>query len=90
MTQDQVTHWIQSYVAQLLGMDADGIDVDVPFERYGLDSTAAVGLSGDLGELLRLKLDANIVFSYPTVGSLAEHVCSVLQQREVKRAGARP
>jgi len=80
MNQEDVSEWIKSYVARLLGVDSDGIDVDTPFERYGLDSTAAVGLSGDLGELLGLRLDTNIVFHFPTVSSLAEHVSAALQR----------
>lgn len=89
MNQDDVTQWIKEYVARLLGLDSEGIETDVPFERYGLDSTAAVGLSGDLGELLKLKLDANVIFNYPTIGALAEHVTSVLEARNQRAAVGR-
>ncbi len=76
MDKHEVADWIREYVGNLLGLDPSDVDVDVPFERYGLDSTAAVGLSGDLGKLLGLKLDANLVFHFPTISAVAEHVCA--------------
>ena len=84
MDQEEVADWIKGYVARLLGMEPDGVDADIPFERYGLDSTAVVGLSGDLSELLSLKLDTNIVFHYPTVRALAEHVTSHKQHARAR------
>jgi acyl carrier protein len=87
METEQVTDWIRDYVARLLGVDSDSIDPEVPFERYGLDSTAAVGLSGDLGDLLKVKLETNVVFQYPTIKSLAEHVSLVLEKKTLGRAG---
>ncbi|MDJ0635262.1 MAG: acyl carrier protein [Xenococcaceae cyanobacterium MO_188.B29] len=41
-----------SYLSDLLLIDAQEIDVTVPFDRYGLDSASAIGLTGDLQEWL--------------------------------------
>jgi acyl carrier protein len=73
---DEVTSWIKSYLARITGQDVDSIDADLPFERFGLDSTAAVGLSGDLGALFHVELSADAVFEHPTIRALAAHVRS--------------
>lgn len=75
-TIDELSEWLISYVANLLDIDRDSIDTRTPFERYGLDSTAAAGLSGDLGEWLGIKLDANLILQHPTIESVANHLAA--------------
>lgn len=83
MEKEAIITWIKGYVSRLLGVGQHEIETDVPFERYGLDSTAAAGLSGDLGELLGINLQENIVFHFPTIETLAEHAFSLTEQRKV-------
>lgn len=51
----EVQNWIVTYVADLLEVDADDIDPTVPFDRYGLDSASAVGMTGDIENWLGRK-----------------------------------
>jgi acyl carrier protein len=66
--------WLVSYLADLLEIEPDQIDVTITFDRYGLDSSAAVGLTGDLGEWLGSELDPSIMYDYPTIETLVQHL----------------
>ncbi len=70
----EIQAWIVSYLAELLEVDPDEINVTVPFDRYGLDSAVAVGMTGDLEDWLDRKLDPTLLYDYPTVESFARHL----------------
>ncbi|MCU0535564.1 MAG: acyl carrier protein [Hydrococcus sp. Prado102] len=77
----EIQEWIVSYLAELLEVDADEIDVTVPFDRYGLDSSAAVGLTGDLETWLETQIDPTLLYDYPTVEALVEHLSAQLKTK---------
>ncbi len=68
--------WLTSYLAQLLGMPETEVDPGYSFELYGLDSSGAVGMSGDLGDLLGCELDTSVAYDYPTIDSIVSHLVS--------------
>lgn len=70
--------WIVSYVAQLLNVSEREIDVTISFDRYGLDSLAAIGLSGKLGSWLEYELDPTVLYDYPTIETLTEYLAEEL------------
>ncbi|MEL6603431.1 MAG: acyl carrier protein [Cyanobacteria bacterium J06614_10] len=72
---EQVQAWIVSYLADLLEISADEIDTDVPFDTYGLDSSAAIGLTGDLEDWLGQSVDPVLLYDYPTVDALVAYLC---------------
>ena len=73
-TATEIQAWIVSYLAELLEVDPDEVDVTIPFDRYGLDSAAAVGLTGDLEEWLGHEVDPTVLYDYPTITSLVKHL----------------
>lgn len=73
-TASKIQDWIAAYLAELLEVEPYEVDVSVPFDRYGLDSSAAVGLTGDLEDWLGQKLDPTLLYDYPTVEALARHL----------------
>lgn len=78
VSKPEIQDWIIDYVANLLEIDPEDIDTTIPFDRYGLDSSAAVGLTGDLEDWLGLEIDPTLLYDYPTIESLAEHLGSEL------------
>lgn len=76
----EIRSWLTSRLADLLKINPDDIDTDLPFEQYGLDSEQAVSLSGDLQEWLGRPLDPTLLFDYPTVRGLAEYLASLAPQ----------
>ena len=80
-TATEIQAWIVLYLADLLEVDSDEIEVTIPFDRYGLDSSAAVGLTGDLEDWLGCELDPTLLYDYPTVEALVQHLVSELKAK---------
>jgi acyl carrier protein len=73
-TPRDVEEWLIGYLAPLLKIDRDQIDRRRPFAEYGLDSLAAVTLSGELERWLGRELSPTLAWDYPTIESLARHL----------------
>lgn len=80
-TAAEIQDWIVSYLADLLEVDSDEIDVTIPFDRYGLDSSAAVGMTGDIEEWLERDVDPTLLYDYPTIEALVQHLSSQLKTK---------
>jgi acyl carrier protein len=70
----EIQQWIVAYLAELLGVDSDAVDVKIPFDRYGLDSSAAIGMTGELEDWLGYSIDPTLIYDYPTIESFAQHL----------------
>jgi len=75
-THAEIRDWMMTYLSQLLGIDRAEVDPTQSFELYGLDSSAAVGISGDLEDLLGVDFETSLVYDYPTIDALVEHLVS--------------
>ncbi len=73
---EDMTSWIIAYLSKLFEIPPGDIDLNTPFERFGMDSTAAAGLSGDLGQWLGTPLETSLIFDYPTVNALVEYLAT--------------
>ena len=71
---EDIQSWIVSYLSKLLEISADEIEVNVPFDSYGLDSSAAIGLTGDLEDWLGKEVDPTVLYDYPTIDTLSEYL----------------
>ena len=80
-TVTEIEKWLTSYVAELLETDPENIDATVPFERHGLDSSAAVGLTCDLEDWLGVELDPTLAYDYPTIEALASHLAKICKAK---------
>lgn len=76
VTKASIHDWIVSYVAHLLGMPKTAVDSSVAIEEFGLDSTAAAGLSGDLSDWLGIHLEANLTKEYRTIDQIVDHIAT--------------
>ena len=74
LTEEEIQAWIVSYLAQVLEISPNEVNVTIPFDRYGLDSSVAVGLTGDLEDWMGRKLDPTLLYDYPTIESLSQHL----------------
>lgn len=74
----EIQAWIVAYLAGLLGVDSDELDVKIPFDRYGLDSLAAIGMTGELENWLGSPIDPTLIYDYPTIESFAQHLTEEL------------
>ncbi|MDZ8064392.1 MAG: acyl carrier protein [Nostoc sp. DedQUE08] len=74
VTVADIQAWLISYLATALEIASDEIDVTLPLHSYGLDSSAAVSLTGDLGDFLECQLEPDLLIDYPTIEALAQHL----------------
>lgn len=74
MNAPELEAWLIERISAETGLPAQEIEVDMPFARLGLDSTAAVALTGELEEVLGQTLDPTVVFEFPTIARLARHL----------------
>ena len=72
----RIVAWLVDYLAELLALEPGEIDTETPFNRYGLDSSAAVGMTGDLAGWLHYDVDPASVYDYPSIGQLAASLAS--------------
>jgi acyl carrier protein len=70
----EVRDWIITYLSELLGLPHHEIDPAQPFEIYGLESSGAVGFSGDLEDALGTTFDTTLAYDFPTVEALLDHL----------------
>ena len=73
-TRDEITAWLANALADLLEIKPSEISVTTSFPRYGLDSSAAIGLTDSLGEWLGRELEPTLLYDYPNIESLANHL----------------
>lgn len=62
---------IRRHLAELLAMEPDEIDPELPLSAYGLDSQSGVSLVVMLEEWSGTSIDAEIVMNRPSVADLA-------------------
>jgi acyl carrier protein len=70
--QERIVDWLRQYIGDVLSIRPADIDVDASFHQLGLDSSAAVGMTGDLGDWLGRELDAVIAYDHPSIRALAQ------------------
>ena len=71
-----IRNWLIDSISKKLKVDRNTLRTDLMFDEYGLDSVAAVSLSGALGEWLGRDLPGTLLYDYPTIDELAAHLAS--------------
>jgi acyl carrier protein len=74
LTTETVTKWLTGKLAQRLEVPATEIATDKYFDEFGLDSTEALVLSGELEEWLGFELDTTALWYHPTIQQLAPYI----------------
>lgn len=73
-TKVEIQNWIINYLVQHLELNPARIDITIPFDRYGIDSAAAIVLVGDLKDWLEIDLEPTLIYDYPSIEELARHL----------------
>lgn len=81
-TQEQISQWIKSYLADILEVESEKIDENYEFERFGINSSAAVSLVGDLEEWLGFELSPSLFFEFNTIAQVSAHLANMVQEEK--------
>ena len=71
---EEIQAWLVQKVAGQLGFATEEMQIHEPLADYGLDSRAALSLSGELEDWLGRKLSPTLVWDYPTIAELAAYL----------------
>lgn len=72
--QETIENWLTTKIANSLGLDPEEIDPEESFASYGLDSSVALGLTGELSAWLNLELETILFWEYPRISRLAAYL----------------
>lgn len=71
---DTLKTWLIAWLANEQRVGQETINPGESFLSYGVDSVQAMSLVGDLETTLGRRLPATLVWDYPTIDALAEHL----------------
>ena len=71
---EEIEKWLSEHLSELLGIPIASIDTKTNFDRYGLDSSAAISVTESLGNFVGRDLQPTILKDYPTIQSLAQRL----------------
>ncbi|MDJ0598496.1 MAG: acyl-CoA-binding protein [Crocosphaera sp.] len=71
-TSSEIETWLIAYLAELLEIDEEEIDITSSFQSYGLSSAEGVGMIGDLSDWLGNHLNPALMYEYPNIDTLSE------------------
>lgn len=74
LTHDSLRAWLVTELARRVKCPESEVDTSKPFEAYGLDSRAAVQVSGALEKVLERRLSPAILFDHTTIDDLADYL----------------
>jgi acyl-CoA synthetase (AMP-forming)/AMP-acid ligase II/3-oxoacyl-(acyl-carrier-protein) synthase/acyl carrier protein len=69
--------WLKERVAALSGLQAKQLDSDATFSSYGLNSSDAVALSGELEDRLGRRLSPTLLYDFPSIRQMALQLANV-------------
>ncbi len=71
---EDIRSWLIQHIADHLNVSSAEIDVNEPFESFGLSSKEMVMISGDLEEWLDKRLEPTLVWQYPTIELISRYL----------------
>ncbi len=76
---ETIRDWMVTHLAQHLRVNPAEVDPSCSFARYGLDSAAMIGMTGDLEDWLEYELDPTLLYDYETIEDLSQYLAKKLQ-----------
>jgi acyl carrier protein len=73
-TAEAIQAWLVNHLAAHLEVPPEGIDLEMPFADYGLDSRTAVTMAGELEKLVGKEVPPTIVWDFPTISAIVRHL----------------
>lgn len=78
ITFDTTRERLRELLAEMLEMDPDTVDAEVPVSAFGVDSLSSFVLSEELERWTGVSLEHDARFSRQTLSEIAEHVMAAV------------
>ncbi|MDF5729098.1 MAG: phosphopantetheine-binding protein, partial [Rhizonema sp. PD38] len=72
--EEAIVTWLVSHLALSLKIPRDEIDIQEPFAAYGLDSSVAVSMTGELAQWIGCELEPTLFWEYSNIQALAQYL----------------
>jgi acyl transferase domain-containing protein/acyl carrier protein len=82
LTAEDIKAWLVSQIAKELGVKPDEIDIQAPFDSYGLDSILVIGIASAAEQFLGLELSFLLLLRYPTIELLSQHLAAEFERSD--------
>ena len=82
----EIENWIKQWLTERLKITINSVDSNISFADYGIDSVLAMELTQDLEDWLKFSLDYTILWNFPTIQSLSEHLTLMANPPESQSA----
>ena len=79
LTHETLRAWLVTELARRVKCAESEVDTAKPFDAYGLDSRAAVQVSGALEKVVERRLSPGILFDHETIDDLADYLTRELR-----------
>ena len=79
LTHESLRAWLVTELASRVKCAESEVDTAKPFDAYGLDSRAAVQVSGALEKVVERRLSPAILFDHGTIDDLAAYLTQELR-----------
>jgi acyl carrier protein len=73
-SKEAIAEWCRGYIADLLEVPTESVDLDASFDRLGVDSSIAVSLLIEVEERYGVELPAEALFDNPDLNAVAEYL----------------
>ncbi|MEK6320974.1 MAG: SDR family NAD(P)-dependent oxidoreductase [Acidobacteriota bacterium] len=71
---EEIQDWLIAKLSNQLGLDSSDIGINEAFAGFGVDSVGAISISGDLEVWLGRQLPPTLLWDYPTIQILSQHL----------------
>jgi len=90
LTVQEIRTWLISRIAERTGTEPQEIGVWEPFTVFGLVSKDAVGIAAELEDWLGRRFSPNLLYDYPSIGVLTQHLTAQPGDVDAGRASSGP
>lgn len=84
MSETELQDWLAVQIAEQLGIDEAEIEIDVPFESFGLDSVQTMSVANLGKEKFGLQLSPLVIWNYPNIESLSRYLAQELAASDLE------
>jgi acyl carrier protein len=81
VTEDSVIAYLGMLLTELLELEPEHIDPDLPLSAYGINSMTSTWLTGELERWSGVSLRAELMFDRPSIAEVAQEVTTLLTPR---------